>query len=176
MIEPFPKEAHMATTQQRSRQVELTDEQVRAAALVAQGKTASEAAEELATDASRVTAWQRSAHFVAEVNRQRHATWTAAQDRLRGLVPRALETLEEALRQGDVRAAVEVLRAVGLYGKVDAPAGQTDPELVMVEQARTWAEAEILRRVPDRMALLLSEGEQTELARRRLEELRQQLA
>lgn len=58
----------------------------------------------------------------------------------------AQKTLEDALADGDVAAAVQILRAVGMYGSVGAPEGETDPKLLMRQQAEEWAETELQRR------------------------------
>ena len=154
-------------------QTKLTIEQEKAAGLLAEGKPVAEVAEQIATDAATVASWQDNPHFVAEVNRQRQAAWKSAQDRLRALVPNALQTLEEAVERGDVRASVEVLKAAGVYGKVSAPSGEVDAELVMVRQSEAWAEAELAKRGPeDDLAVLRRYEEKPELAQRRFQELR----
>ena len=87
-------------------------------------------------------------HFQAELNTRRKALWSAAHDKLRALMRKAVETLDHAVEDDDVRAAVEVLKAVQLYGNVSAPDGETDPELVLLKQAEPWANEEIRRQSP----------------------------
>jgi len=163
----------MAPTKQTAKQVELTPEQEQAAALVAEGKPVYEIAEEVDTDEATLAEWQASPYFVAAVNRHRKAAWTAAQDRLRALVPSALDALEDAVGRCDVRAATEVLKAAGVYGNLPHPSGEVDPELIMVKQAETWAEAELAKKGPQDLAGILSrDADRRELTHRRLQELR----
>ena len=83
-----------------------------------------------------VTRWRNdNPHFAAQLNRQRRLIWSNSHDRLRALVSKAVDTLDLALQNGDARAAVEVLKAVGLYGQLPSPSGPEDAELVL------WAEA-----------------------------------
>jgi len=111
---------------------------------------------------------------MAELNRRRKDVWQTAQERLRGLVGKAIDILEKALQPDDVKAAVTVLRATNLYGNVGAPHGETDPELVLLAQAEAWAVQELRRQGPqdDPLALLVYDGAKARLTQQRLEELR----
>ena len=83
-----------------------------------------------------------------------------------------------ALQNGDARAAVEVLKAVGLYGQLPPPSGPEDAELVLSAEAREWAELEFKKQRPfidPLMAFTLGEIEIPALAQERMEELREQL-
>ena len=51
-----------------------------------------------------------------ELNKQRRLIWNNSHDRLQALASKTVDTLDLALQNGDARAAVEVLKAVGLYG------------------------------------------------------------
>ena len=162
----------MATVKQTVKRGDLTPQQAEAAALVAVGKTPAEVAEAVGVDPSVVTTWTDRPAFVAQVNRHRRATWATAHDRLRALVPDALEALAQAVRGGDVRAAVEVLKACDLYGNVKPPRGAVEPEQVMVEQAEAWAKQEVQARIVADGREFPHYNEAQELARDRLRELR----
>ena len=77
----------------------------------------------------------KSDYFVPEVNdsnasqlnRQRRLIWGCSHDRLRALASRAVDTLDAALQNGDARAAVEMLKAVGLYGRFSPRLGRRTP-------------------------------------------------
>ena len=89
-----------------------------------------------------VTCWRNdNAHF-AQLNRQRRLIWGNSHDRLMALASKAVDNLEVALQNSDARAAVEVLKAVGIYGQLPPPSGPEDAELVLWEVAKTWAELE----------------------------------
>ena len=163
-----------ATKRQERRVAPLTEQQTQAATLLAEGKPLAEVAEAIGTDAPTVGEWQASnPAFIAEVNRRRQEAWRQAQDRLRALVPKALDTLAQAVEAGDLKASVEVLKAVGVYGKVPSPVGEVDPEMVQVQQAEAWAKAEVAKQGPKDLFMLHHDEEQrTELAQKRLAELR----
>ena len=74
-----------------------------------------------------VARWRNdNLYFAAELNNQRRLIWAASHDRLRSLAGKAVDTLEAALDSGDSRIAVEVMKAVGLYGQVKPPSGPAD--------------------------------------------------
>ena len=85
--------------------------------------------------------------------------------------------MDLALQNGDARAAVEVLKAVGLYGQLPPPSGPEDAELALWAEAREWAELEFKKQRPSidpLMAFTLGEIEIPVLAMERMEELREQ--
>ena len=90
---------------------------------------------------------------------------------------KAVDTLETSLGEGDSRVALEVFKAIGLYGQVQAPTGPEDAELVLWEEAREWAEMEISRKGPSSdplMDQLIWNSEIARLAHERMEELLEQ--
>ena len=117
--------------------------QLNAIDILVQGKTDQETALAVGVTRETVTRWRNdNPHFAAELNKQRRSIWAASHDRLRSLAGKAVDTLEAALDSGDSRIAVEVMKAVGLYGQVKPPGGPADAELVMWEKAKEWALAE----------------------------------
>ena len=74
----------------------------------------------------------------AELNVRRQELWTGTADRLRALLPKVLEVLEQELEgENRLQAAVHVLKACGLYGGVPVPQGPTEVEdAVIAEQQR----------------------------------------
>ena len=122
-----------------------------------------------------VTRWRNdNPHFAAELNKQRQLIWEANHDRLRSLAGKAVDTIEAGLDAGDTKAAVEVLKAVGLYGQVKSPGGPADTELVMWEKAKEWAALEIMRKGPSLdplLDILVHDTEVARLTRQRMEEL-----
>ena len=93
------------------------------------------------------------------------------------MASKAVDTLETSLDEGDSRTAVEVLKAIGLYGQGQPPAGPEDAELVLWEEAREGAELEFKKQRPSidpLMAFTLGEIEIPVLTQERMEELREQ--
>ena len=155
----------------------LSAVQERAICLLVQGNSDRKTAEAINVCRETVTRWRNeNPYFAAELNRQRKGIWAGAEDKLRSLVSKATDTLESAIDQGDVKAAVAVLKATGIYGQVGQPTGSVDPEIVLWQEAMTWAEAELQRRGPsDDPAIdqLISVQLRAHLARKRMEKLRQ---
>ena len=116
----------------------LTEEQATAVDLLATGRTIGETAEALKVPRQTVHEWCRSHPGVqAELNTRRQELWTGTTDRLRALLPKALEVLAEELKgENRLHAAVHVLKACRLYG-AELPLGPTDVgEIVIVEKER----------------------------------------
>ena len=111
----------------------LSAEQSAAVDLLATGKTVSETAEALEVPVQTVSEWYRSHPGVqAELNARRHELWTGTTDRLRALLPKALEVLAEELKgENRLQAAVHVLKACRLYG-AEVPTGSTDAEDIVI--------------------------------------------
>jgi hypothetical protein len=153
----------------------LPPEQHRAIALLVQGKTDQETADTVGVTGNVVTRWRcEEPRFIAALNRQRNTQWQGAHERLRALVHKAVDVLEQAVERGDVRAAVEVLKAVKVYGAVPPPTGPEDPELVLWQQAEAWAAAEMQREGPSEepaLELFVRNGKQARLAHQRFTEL-----
>jgi DNA-binding transcriptional MerR regulator len=127
----------------------LSPAQEQAIELLVEGKTTTEVATALQLSPDDVQHW-RDEHpvFQARLNQAKRRRWDDAQDRLRAMIPRAIEVLEQAMSQGSVKAAVEVLKIVQLHGRVPAPSGAEDPHLVLWQQAERWATAELQRDGP----------------------------
>jgi hypothetical protein len=104
---------------QRQHKGGLTMPQLNAIDLLASGKTDKETAELLSLSQTCVTKWRLySPAFQAALNRRRAEVWGAGVDRLRCLVPKALDALAEELEKADgpnrLKAAVEVLKLAQL--------------------------------------------------------------
>jgi len=136
------------TKKKLSQVTELSNEQQQVVTLIVEGKSFSEAAEDVGAEEATVAEWQRDAKFVAALNRRRKEQWNSCEDRLRALLPKALGTIEAALESDDMglKAALAVLRIVGLgtHGPSDyglRPMGDTDAGAIEA----SWREEEILR-------------------------------
>jgi hypothetical protein len=120
-------------TRQHSRTPTLP--QLSAIDLLAAGKTDQEAADLLQLHRTTVTKWRLyDPVFQAALNRRRAEVWGAAADRLRSLIPRALDALAAALEDpahpGRLKAAAELLRLAAPTGTALA-VGPTDPEEIV---------------------------------------------
>ena len=153
----------------------LSVEQLNAIDILVQGKTDQETALAVGVVRETVTRWRNdNPYFAAELNKQRKLIWGTNQDRLRSLTTKAVDTIETALDAGDSKAAVEVLKAVGLYGQVTPPSGPVDAELVSWEKAKEWALTEFNKKGPSLdplLDILVHDTEVARLTRQRMEEL-----
>ncbi len=103
----------------------LTPQQAAAADLLAFGATVTDAAETVKVSRQTVSEWlHHNAAFQAALHARQRELWQGHVERLRSLVPKAMDALEVAVsdeKQG-VAAAVHILKAAGLYG-LTAPGG-----------------------------------------------------
>jgi transcriptional regulator with XRE-family HTH domain len=100
----------------------LTRQQLRAVDLLAVGARDGDVADELGVDRSTVWRWRTgSAAVKVELNRRREELWHVARDRLRALLPDALEILAQELEgPRRLRAAEAILRFGGLAARTPA--------------------------------------------------------
>jgi hypothetical protein len=120
--------------------------QLNAIDLLAAGKTDQEAADLLQLHRTTVTKWRLyDPVFQAALNQRRAEVWGAAADRLRSLIPKALDALADALEDpanpNRLKAAGELLKLVPPTGDVMA-IGPTDAEEIVrriVRQRRSAA-------------------------------------
>ena len=93
-----------------------------------------------AVGVNRVTVLKWRLHdplFQAELNRRRADLWGTAAERLRALLPKALDVLANQLDDQDhgLQAAIAVVRLAGLE-KIGAPKGETDADVIIDTLAR----------------------------------------
>jgi hypothetical protein len=117
---------------------ELTPQQLLGVDLLCSGRTITDTAAELDLRRKTVSDWlHHNPAFQAALNARRQDIWQSTADRLRGLLPRALDTLEAAL-DGDqsLVAAVHILKASGVYKGLQPPQGPTEPEDAEIDERR----------------------------------------
>ena len=106
------------------------------------GHTDGEVAAAVGVDRGTVWGW-RHEHplFRATLERRRAELWRAPHEKLRALALKAVENLATAVETGDLKASVELLKCIGLYGVV-APTGETDPHALLRQQVEARLEEE----------------------------------
>jgi hypothetical protein len=112
----------------------LTQAQRNAVDLLAAGENDTETANKLKLSRACVTRWRLyDPVFQAALNVRRAELWGAGIDRLRSLVPKALDTLAEELdwkeNPNRWRVAAEVVKLAGLPGT--PPQGPTEPDAIV---------------------------------------------
>jgi hypothetical protein len=148
----------------------LTVEQQNAIDLLILGKSDKETAE--AVSVNRTTIWEwRTTHplFRVSLERRRAEVWRQPQERLRSLLSKAVENLGQAVESGDLKASIELLKAVGMYGDGTMNAiGEQDPEKLIRQQAEAQVDGE---GVPKNALLAMAEHLDTAAYRTRLAEV-----
>jgi FixJ family two-component response regulator len=107
---------------------DLTVEQQNTIDRLVAGDTDEQAAKAAGVHRVTVSRWRsHDPTFQAALNARRQEVWGASADKLRSLVPKALDALARAMgARSDVQAAVTILKAASL-DKLPPP-GPTDPE------------------------------------------------
>ena len=119
---------------------ELSIQQLNAIDALVSGIGVAKTAEMLSLNRHTITRWRQSnPFFIAKLNDARKERWAEAHERLRGMVDKALDVMEASIEAGDSRVAVEVLKAVNIYGSVPSPKGSTSSDAVMLELAQKRA-------------------------------------
>ena len=151
----------------------LSIEQLNAIDLLVQGLPDREVAEKTKVSRGTVTKWRlENVFFQAELNKKRKDIWAGAEDKLRALVADAVDVLEKELKNDNLKAAIEVLKSVNLYGNVTAPSGDTDPDVILLRQAEQWAENELAKKPMSLIDSLDSDEKRLELVQHKLIELK----
>jgi hypothetical protein len=116
---------------------ELSPSQITALAALLAGSAITVAAEQAAVSRETVHRWLREPVFAAAYNRQRRDLWEATETRLLRLADRATTVVERALDQdGDVKAALALLKGLGLLAGSTPARGPDTPESVEDEQIK----------------------------------------
>jgi hypothetical protein len=154
----------------------LSIEMENAIDLLIQGRSDKETAEAIGCHRTTVQQW-RTIHvvFMTELERRRAEIWRAPQERLRLLLSKAVENLAAAVEEGDLKASIEVLKAVGMYGQGSMNAiGEQDPEKLIAAQAEAQAKREGISEDPTHDMLI--DMTKNPAYRRRIDEVKAALA
>lgn len=123
----------------------LKPAQLTAVDLLALGSSVSAAATAAKVSRQTVSEWlNQDAEFIAALNTRRGELWAEAADRLRALLPRALDVIEKALATEGPDALPAALALVKLVRVNVAPALATDPRAI--EAAHAERDRETLHR------------------------------
>ncbi len=120
--------------------VHLTIEQQNAIDLLITGCSDREAAEKVGVTRSTVTRW-RLYHpaFRAELNMQRAQVWGVAREKLRALVPEAVDIVADAIRDPTnpdrAKLALDLLRSVKVSDGLSKIDGRTEPKAILMAEA-----------------------------------------
>jgi len=111
-----------------------------------------------AVGVSRETVWHwRHEHpvFMATLERRRAEVWRVPQEQLRSLLGKAVANVAAAIEGGDLKASIEVLKAVGMYGNATMNAiHEQDPALLIAQAAEQRVRREGISEDPTHDMLL----------------------
>lgn len=116
----------------------LTPRQQQAVELLALGKSKTEVASEVGVSRQQLHRWDKNVYFRAAFSKRHAELWQENKERLRGLAGKAVAVIESELESGNLKAAVELLKIVGLSGGKIAlaqPAKSVD-DLLEIEAAK----------------------------------------
>jgi len=117
----------------------LTAKQHKAIELLLSGSNDRQVAQSIKVARQTVTEWRNhNPEFMAEINLRRQEIWVGQAERLRGLLDKAVDVLEENLAANEGRlqqsAAMYLLKCAGLYDGGLKPEGIIDPDEIRSEQ------------------------------------------
>ena len=119
---------------QYKREQGLTIEQLNAIDMLITGQSDQAVADAVGVSRPTVTSWRLyDPYFQAELNKRRKEVWGAATDRMRALLPKALDVIEKAIDEGSYRAALELIKLAGLNG-VAGDIGPVDAEIIQQQK------------------------------------------
>jgi hypothetical protein len=131
---------------------QLTAQQQRAIDLIAAGSRDSEVAEDLGVNRTTVWRWRHhDANFQAELNLRRYELWQASTERLRSLVPCALDAIAEELEgPRRLRAAATILDLAGFKAMTKSgihlkPSGAVTAAAIEADRRRNAELDELLK-------------------------------
>jgi len=154
----------------------LSVEQLNAIDVLVLGKTDQETAKAVGVARETVNRWRNeNPYFSAELNKQRKESWGVNKHRLQALTTKAVDAIETALDGGDSKVAIDVLKAVGIYGAMEAPSEPVDADLVIMKSAKQWAATELAKKAPSAdpiIDLLSRDADLAHLTQKRVEELK----
>lgn len=134
------------STTKGSSRTQLTTPQTKVLTALLSGSTVTDAAKQADVDRTTCHRWLRDDwKFQAALNRGRRDLTRVVEARLLHLAHQAADTVAQAVEEGDVRAALVVLKGLGFLPERAARFGCDDPEILR-EEAEITANKEALER------------------------------
>ena len=113
----------------------LNENQLLAVQLVAQGRSGKEIAEKLSISEETVSRWKKLPKFIASVNEILHQLREITQQKMRNLVLKSLDILEEELGQPESKIkhqiALKILNNYKFSKLLDLEIGSENPETII---------------------------------------------
>lgn len=124
------------TTRSYKREQGLTIEQLNAIDLLVLGETDQEVSDKIGVNRVTITKWRNyDIYFQAELNKKRKEIWGTSIDKMRALVPKAMERLEQEIsNEHGWKIALEIIKLVGIENTHIKDIGYDDPDKILTEQ------------------------------------------
>lgn len=125
----------------------ITSRQQQAADLLALGKTKTKVAIDVGVSRQQLSLWGKNPFFRSAISMRQAELWQFNKDRLRGLAGKAVDVIEKELDNGNYKAAVELLKIIGLsngkialaqQGRTAGDFMQMDAEKQVDAEMATW--------------------------------------
>ena len=138
----------------------LTPQRCTGVDLLVSGKTLTDVAAALEVDRATVSGWvNHNPVFLAALNQRRQEAFDSMVERLRGLLPQALDVIEQQLKgENPLPAALQILKSCNLATGVGRPSGPATVEA---------AERELRQREIEQAATALTEADVQAAVRQR---------
>ncbi|MEH7373293.1 hypothetical protein [Priestia megaterium] len=138
-------------TKSYKREHGLTMEQLNAIDLLITGKTDKEVADVVGVNRVTITKWRNyDFYFQAELNKSRKEIWNVSIDRMRALVPKAMERLEQEFEhKHGWKVALEIIKLAGVEGKHINNIGHESSDKIINELAQKRAEEKLFSSTSD---------------------------
>lgn len=138
-------------TSSYKRQHGPTIEQLNAIDLLVIGKTDKEVADVVGINRVTVTKWRNyDLDFQAELNKKRKEIWSSSIDRIRALVPLALERLEQEIEdKHGWKVALEIIKIAGIESQYIKNTGHETSEKILNELAEKRTTQELFSNTSD---------------------------
>lgn len=132
-------------TKSYKREQGLTTAQLNAIDLLVTGKTDQEVADIIGVNRVTVTKWRNyDIYFQAELNKRRKEIWGASIDKIRALVPKAMERLEKEVDgENGWKVALAVIKLVGIESKNIKEIGHDEADKILTELAEKKVHQEL---------------------------------
>ncbi len=111
------------------------------------GETVTAAAKTANVNRATVHRWLNDPDFLAALNSHRSELRDTQHHRLARLASKAIELVEQALEDGDIRTALAVLRGNGLLAGQAPPTGPTNADQIRHDQAEEKMNFELDQRM-----------------------------
>lgn len=131
---------HRETAESHQENLYITAQQSRAIDALLMGKSITETARSIGCSRETLSRWKNNnPNFIAEFNRRQQEAIEDSTMRLRALFGKAVDVFEGAIESKNFKAAVELLKVLGIYGKMPEPSKETDAERILRQRAKDIA-------------------------------------